>query len=86
MAKAIIDTLKATNSADEKVIVYPRTLVEAISDADGIALNKKLATTLKLPIDETGNPIYGEVGQVPLSDGVGGITWTTVIDGDEVNW
>ena len=86
MAKAIIDTLKAINSADEKVIVYPRTLIEAIRDVDGTTLENKLATTLKLPTNESGDTIYGEVGQVPLSDGMGGITWTNIIDGDEVNW
>lgn len=42
MDKAIIDTLKATNSSKEKLIVYPRTVFEAVSDTEGISLDKAL--------------------------------------------
>lgn len=42
MEKAIIDTLKATNSSNERIIVYPRTVFEAVSNIDGVGLDEVL--------------------------------------------
>lgn len=41
---------------------------------------------VNLPQDEEGEYINGAVGQFAVSDGTGGITWLTVVDGNEVAW
>lgn len=86
MAKAIIDTLKATDSSKEEIIVYPRTIVEAIKNEEGTHLDRLLDNKINLPIEENGNVIHGTAGQFAVSDGTGGITWVTIVDGDEVGW
>jgi len=86
MAKAIIDTLKATDSSKEKVIVYPRTLVEAIRNEDGINLEETLNNKINIPLDSDGNINHGTEGQFAVSNGTGGIKWVTIVDGDGVDW
>lgn len=86
MAKAIIDTLKSTDSSKEEIIVYPRTIVEAIKNGEGTQLDRLLDNKINLPIEENGNVIHGAAGQFAVSDGTGGITWVTIVDGDEVGW
>ena len=86
MSKVIIDTLKATDSSKEKVIVYPRTLVEAVKKDDGTTLEEVLDNKLNLPIKENGNINHGTEGQFAVSDGIGGIKWVTIVDGDGVDW
>lgn len=41
---------------------------------------------VELPKDADGNTQNGEVGQFAVSDGKGGITWTTLESGDEVSY
>lgn len=41
---------------------------------------------VSLPVDENGNKLYGAAGQFAVSDGKGGITWVTIVDGDGVKW
>lgn len=56
MDKAIIDTLKATNSSNERIIVYPRTVFEAVSNIDGVGLDEVL-TGFQDNINNTVNEI-----------------------------
>ena len=47
---SVIDTLKATNSNGDAVVVYPRTKTKAITDENGNLLN-----SMALPQGYTGN-------------------------------
>lgn len=48
--------------------------------------NADVSNKVSLPKDDSGNIQYGTVGQFAVSDGNGGITWMTIINGSEVAW
>lgn len=45
------------------------------------AIEATVNTKLTAPLDDDGNPITGEAGQVAVSDGSGGIVWKTINTG-----
>lgn len=48
--------------------------------------NEEVDVVVLFPKNEDGNVNYGKVGQFAVSDGQGGITWTTLESGDEVSY
>ena len=49
-------------------------------------IDEELTKKINLPVNESGINDYGLKGQFAVSDGNGGITWMTVIDGNEVGY
>lgn len=99
--KAELDTMKARldnllGSATEGSTTFDLEIIDArlgydntqytnLGEAVRTQVSNLHSVKLSLPKDDNG-VIVGEVGQFATSDGAGGITWITVVNGNEVSY
>ena len=61
-------------------------VISVLSSIFIVNLVQIIKENFNLPVNESGINDYGLKGQFAVSDGNGGITWMTVIDGNEVGY